>query len=124
MYRNMKRSEETEQMTLVDWCNINIFKYPELKLLYHIPNGGRRNKLEAARLKRAGVKKGVPDLCLPVARGKFYGMYIELKYGKGKTSKEQKEWIADLTEQGYRAVVCNGFEEAKKAIIDYLSRGV
>lgn len=121
MYRYMKRSEETEQMTLIDWCNINICKYPELKLIYHIPNGGKRGKLEAARLKRGGVKKGVPDLCLPVSRKNYHGLYIEMKFGNGRTSKEQKEWIADLTDQGYRAVVCNGFEEAKEEILKYIA---
>ncbi|CEP50287.1 VRR-NUC domain-containing protein [[Clostridium] sordellii] len=121
MYKYMKRNEETEQMTLIDWCNINICKYPELKLIYHIPNGGKRNKLEAARLKRGGVKKGVPDLCLPVSKGAYHGLYIEMKFGNGRTSKEQKEWINDLTEQGYKAIVCNGFEEAKDTIIKYMS---
>lgn len=121
MYKYMKRSEETEQMTLIDWCNINVCKYPELKLIYHIPNGGKRGKLEAARLKRGGVKKGVPDLCLPVSRKKYHGLYIEMKFGNGRTSKEQKEWIADLTEQGYRAVVCNGFEEAREEILKYIA---
>lgn len=121
MYKYMKRSEETEQMTLIDWCNINICKYPELKLIYHIPNGGKRNKLEAARLKRGGVKKGVPDLCLPVSKGTYHGLYIEMKFGNGRTSKEQKEWILNLNHQGYKAVVCNGFEEAKDTIINYMS---
>ncbi|MDB8814630.1 VRR-NUC domain-containing protein [Romboutsia sp. 1001216sp1] len=117
----MKRSEETEQMTLIDWCNINTCIYPELKLIYHIPNGGKRGKSEGARLKRAGVKKGVPDLCLPVPRRNYHGLYIEMKYGNGRTSKEQKEWINKLNEQGYYATVCNGFEEAKEAIERYIN---
>ncbi len=117
----MKRSESTEQITLIDWCNINICKYPELELLYHIPNGGRRSKVEAVRLKREGVKKGVPDLCLPVARGNYHGLYIEMKYEKGKTSKEQKEWLSKLNKQGYKAVVCYGFEEAREIIENYMA---
>lgn len=119
--KNMKRSEETEQIILIDWCNLNRFKYPELELVYHVPNGGKRNKSEAIRLKRAGVKKGVPDLCLPVARGNYHGLYIEMKYANGKTSKEQKEWIEKLNKQGYKAVVCNGFEEAREAIEKYIA---
>lgn len=117
----MRRSEETEQITLIDWCNINICKYPELSLIYHIPNGGQRNKSEAARLKRAGVKRGVPDLCLPVPRKNYHGLYIEMKYGNGRTSKEQKEWIQQLNKNGYYAVVCNGFEEAKTTIETYIT---
>ncbi|MCJ8343315.1 MAG: VRR-NUC domain-containing protein [Cetobacterium sp.] len=120
MIRNMKRSEETEQITLIDWCNINTCKYPELKLIYHIPNGGKRGKSEAVRLKRGGVKKGVPDLCLPVPRKNYHGLYIEMKFGNGRTSKDQKEWILNLNNQGYKAVVCNGFEEAKEVIERYL----
>ena len=116
----MKRSEETEQITLIHWCNVNICKYPELELIYHVPNGGKRNKSEAIRLKRAGVKKGVPDLCLPVPKKNYNGLYIEMKYGNGRTSKEQKEWINKLNEQGYKAVVCNGFEEARSTIEEYI----
>ena len=51
MLQYMKRSEETEQITLIHWCNVNICKYPELELIYHVPNGGKRNKSEAIRLK-------------------------------------------------------------------------
>ena len=50
-------------------------------------------------------------------------IYIEMKFGNGRTSKEQKEWIKDLSEQGYRAVVCNGFDEAKDTIISYMTIG-
>lgn len=121
IYANMKRSESTEQMTLIDWCNINTCKYPELELIYHVANGGKRSKTEAIRLKREGVKKGVPDLCLPVARGRYHGLYIEMKYNNGKTSKEQKEWLQKLSKQGYKAIVCYGFEEAKNTIERYMA---
>ncbi len=59
-------SEASEQIKLMEWCKWQEHKYPELQLLYHIPNGGSRNAIEAKNLKRQGVKPGVPDLCLPV----------------------------------------------------------
>lgn len=65
--QNKKRSEATEQERVINWCVYNASEHPELKLIYHIPNGGSRNQLEAANLKRQGVKAGVPDLTLPVA---------------------------------------------------------
>ena len=68
------------------------------------------------------MKKGVPDLCLPVPRKNYHGLYIEMKYGNGRTSKEQREWINKLNEQGYKAVVCNGFEKAKETIEKYLDK--
>lgn len=113
--------EANEQEALFRWARFARCTYPELDLLYHIPNGGSRNRLEAANLKRQGVKAGVPDLCLPVARGKYHGLYIEMKYGKNKTSDKQNEWISALTVQGYAAAVCYGWEEAQRLITKYLN---
>lgn len=118
--QNRRRSEATEQETLIQWCGWQQGKYPELKLIYHVPNGGSRNTLEAANLKRQGVKAGVPDLCLPVARNGFHGLYIEMKYGKNKTTENQKEWLEELTAQGYFTTVCYGAEEAERIIARYL----
>ena len=69
-------TESVEQQCLFRWAAFQIGRYPELKLLYHVPNGGSRKKSEAGRFKAEGVKAGVPDLCLPVARGCSHGLYI------------------------------------------------
>lgn len=112
--------EASEQMALFRWANFARGKYPELDLLYHIPNGGSRNKIEAANLKRQGVKSGVPDLCLPVARGGWHGLYIELKFGKNKTTDNQDAWMRSLATQGYAAAVCYGWQDAAEIITKYL----
>ena len=65
-------TESEEQQTLFSWATMQSGRYPELRLLYHIPNGGSRGKAEAGRFKAEGVKSGVPDLCLPVARGAYH----------------------------------------------------
>lgn len=54
-----KRSEATEQERVINWARFYAKDFPELDLLHHIPNGGSRNQLEAANLKRQGVKAGV-----------------------------------------------------------------
>lgn len=113
-------SEAQEQRTLFQWAALLYQKYPELQWMFHIPNGGSRDVIEAKHLKDQGVKSGVPDIFLPVPRGKFNGMFIEMKFGRGKTSENQDTWIAQLNDFGYRAVVCHGFEEAKKDIEDYM----
>lgn len=116
-------TESEEQQTLFSWVEVQKGRYPELGLLYHAPNGGRRSKAEAGRFKAEGVKSGVPDLCLPVARGGFHGLYIELKRLKGGTvSSSQKAWIAALVEQGYHATVCRGWAEASEVLLWYLRR--
>mgnify|MGYP002515529535 FL=1 len=113
--------EGNEQEVLFRWAAFVRGRFPEIDLLYHIPNGGSRNRIEAANLKRQGVKAGVPDLCLPVARGKYHGLYIEMKYGKNKTSESQNKWLSALQKQGYAAAVCYGFEEAQAVITKYLN---
>lgn len=116
--------EAQEQTALFNWAFLSRGKYPELDLLYHIPNGGSRNRLEAANLKRQGVKAGVPDICLPVARGGFHGLYIEMKAGKNKTTDKQNKWLAALNAQGYCTAVCYNWQEAKELLENYLKSGV
>lgn len=114
--------EGKEQEALFEWSNFAEGRYPELALLHHVPNGGKRTPWEGQAFKRRGVKPGVPDLDLPVARGGFIGLRIELKrVGEGKrTTAEQDWWIHHLRYQGHQVLVCEGWEAAKKAIVKYL----
>ena len=120
MLKTYAPTEHQEQVALFQWAGISERAYPELALLHAVPNGGSRHPAEAKNLKAAGVKPGVPDICLPVARGKHHGLYIELKSQKGRPSEFQEEWISRLNQQGYMAVCCHGFEEARSAIMSYL----
>jgi hypothetical protein len=114
-------TESQEQQALFQWAEYQSGKYPELALMYHVPNGGRRSKAEAGRFRAEGVKAGVPDICLPVARGGYHGLYVELKRTQHSTvSESQKTWIRALSEQGYKAVVCKGWEAAAEVILGYL----
>lgn len=113
--------ESAEQRTLFEWARRMEGRWPELKLLYHIPNEGKRNARTGARMKAEGLKTGVPDVCLPVARGEYHGLYIELKRRKNsRVTPEQLEWIANLVAQGYVAAVCRGCDEAIELIEGYL----
>lgn len=94
--------------------------YPDLDLLFAIPNGGHRHKLTAAKLKAEGVKAGVPDLLLPVSRGQYHGLFIEMKFGRGRVRGEQQWWLYQLEAQGYQTAVCWSWLEAAKAVCDYL----
>jgi hypothetical protein len=113
-------NEDAEQMALIEWCEYMVYKYPELALIYHIPNEGKRSIAYAVRMKRMGLRSGVPDLCLPVARGKWHGMYIEMKADGGKPSIEQSAWQCKLTAQGYMCITAWSFDYAKDCITAYL----
>jgi hypothetical protein len=95
-------------------------KYEALKFLYHTPNGGRRDAISGARLKKKGVKSGVPDICLPLNNGKYGALYIEVKTSSGKVSPNQKRWLDALNRQGNLAVVCRSLDDAQKVILDYI----
>ncbi|MEN6312770.1 MAG: VRR-NUC domain-containing protein [Clostridiaceae bacterium] len=113
-------SESTEQQALFEWAEITAKKTPELKLLFAVPNGGKRNITTAVRLKKEGVKSGVPDICLPVPCGGFHGLYIEMKVGRNKPAANQIWWIGQLRKHGYRVDVCYSWGEAVKVITEYM----
>lgn len=119
--RLSRQGEHAEQAALMRWAMFARARLPELALLYAIPNGGHRHKATAARLKAEGVKRGVPDVCLPVSRGGIHGLYVELKTERGKPTPEQLGWIRALRRQGYAACVCRGWEQARAAIENYLA---
>ena len=117
----MSATEFQEQSALFEWAALSEGKYPELRWMHSIPNGGYRPPKTAAILKLTGVKAGVPDICLPVARNGFHALYIELKrVSGGAVSASQRIWLNALTEQGFKAVVCKGADEAIRVILEYL----
>lgn len=121
--QNPTPTESVEQQRLMRWVEfVSKRQHPELKLLYHIPNEGKRSLATGGKLRAEGLKSGVPDLCLPVPRGKYHGLYIELKRIKGgRVSDEQRQWISDLQAVGHRAVVCKGWKAAQAEIEWYLN---
>jgi hypothetical protein len=108
-------------MALFCWVAFHVATTPELKLLFAIPNGGARNIVTATKLKATGVKKGVSDMFLPVARHGHHGLFIELKKLKGgKESDDQKEWAAAVRDQGYAYCLCLGWRAAAHALEAWL----
>lgn len=119
--RNDSPLEHAEQVSLMTWANLSLGKYPELKWLHAIANGGLRSKVTASKLKAEGVKPGVPDLMLPIARSGYHGLYIEMKRRKGtRPTPDQHAWIQGLSENGYMAVWSKGWEDARQIIVNYL----
>lgn len=119
--RKVVPTEHAEQSALMQRVRLHEARYPALKMLAAVPNGARVAFSTARKLKREGMKSGVPDLILFFPAQGFHGLAIELKSLTGTASKEQKDWIERLNANGYRAEVCRGHEAAWKVIADYLS---
>ena len=113
-------TEEEEQTVVMHWAAMASGRWPELRLLFHIPNGGKRSKSEAVRFRAAGVRSGVPDLFLPCSRGGFHGLWIEMKAMGGRVSREQERWQTELLGQGYMCAVCYGADAAIATIEKYM----
>lgn len=112
--------ESGMQIAFINWCNWNVSRYPELNYIHHSPNGGKRSAKEAARFKKEGVKPGFPDLILPVPRGCFNSLYIELKTEKGKLTENQIRWIEFLRQNGNKVLVCRSVDECIRIVKEYL----
>jgi hypothetical protein len=115
-------TEHVEQCTLMAWASRVQVRMPELNLLFAIPNAGAgAQRGQAGKMKAEGVKSGVPDLCLPVPRGRYHGAFIEMKRRKGgRLSPEQVAWRAKLEERGYAYCLACGFDEARVFLEAYL----
>jgi len=109
-------TEHNEQMALFQLLQNN----EETKWLFAIPNGGQRDIRVAMNLKREGVKAGVWDLFLPLPRGRYHGLFIEMKFGNNKLSASQLAFGQYVVEQGYKAKVAYSCEEAYNIIQEYL----
>jgi len=116
-----QQNEYHNQKMIFEWAEFQKGKYPELSLLNGSLNGVKLTIGQAMKAKRGGLKKGYPDLFLPVARGKYHGLFIELKYGNNKPSTEQIYWLSRLEGEGYMAEICYGAKEAIELILAYLN---
>ena len=112
--------EHREQVALVEWAALITPRCPALALLFAVPNGSERHPVVAAKLKAEGVRPGVPDLWLPVARGGFHGLVIELKAPGGRTSPDQDWWLHELSAAGWHVMVCHGWQQAARVVATYL----
>lgn len=108
-------TEQQEQFVAVNWLRKRNI------LFYHVPNGGYRDYREAAKFKRLGVQPGVPDICVPVARKGYHGLYIELKRVKGGALSETQQWWRDqLIAEGYLWYEAKGAADLIEFVENYL----
>lgn len=119
-----KRSqpESASQQLVFTVLGLNESRYPALRWIHAIPNGGQRHSAVAAKLKAEGVKAGISDICLPFrsADGRYPGAYIEMKAGKNKLTAEQAEFFTFVSGQGYAIQACYSADVALEFIEAYI----
>ena len=118
----MLTNESDLQSSIFSWAEYLERKLPELGKLYASANGGVRNIITARNLKRMGVRSGVPDIHLPVARCGYHSLYIEIKIedSNSKESIAQKWWRLALNSEGHLSVVCFSYSEITSLLTHYI----
>lgn len=117
--------EGLEQQAYFTWLQVRHREAYEHA--FHVPNGGQRSKATAGRLKAQGVKAGVQDIFVDLARGAYHGLRIELKATPphdAAVAPSQRAWNVRHNAAGYCALICKGFDSAKAATEAYLALGV
>ncbi len=114
-----RNSEEAKnQEALFQWIALQ----PRLgRFIFHVPNGGYRNKQEACSLKRQGVMPGVADIFVALPNDKYHGLWIEMKSRLGRVTPKQKNFSDNMVQVGYDTIICRSWLSAKSAIETYLS---
>lgn len=117
---DMRHAESKLQQECVTWFRLQFPRFA--KLLFAVPNGGARNRIEAAILKGEGVTAGVADLILLLSRKGYTSLCIEMKTDKkgSAQSPSQKQWQAAVENYGNKYVVCRSFDQFKREIENYL----
>lgn len=111
-------NESAMQSHLFSWIDGMALECPFMRLAFHPANGGHRHISTAERLKREGVRPGVPDVMIPVAICDsdgdgylYYGMALELKVGNNKLTHTQAWYMNELVNRGWKCVVVRDFYE-------------
>lgn len=94
--------------------------FPAARNIFAVPNGGVRSIATARRLKGEGVLAGVPDLFLPVAKGEYHGLFLEVKTETGRLSPSQTEICEYLRGEGYRVEIVRSVAEGIELVSTYL----
>jgi hypothetical protein len=126
--KNKKRQykEHAHQVAIFKQAALYEPQYPLLALLQGSLAGVNLDIVKAKRAKDAGVKAGFPDINLPVARGGYLGLYIELKTTWGSVSPAQDRIMNMLTNQGHLVLLLKGYTALKvfEIIIQYLQNQI
>jgi hypothetical protein len=107
------------QKQYFDWVKIMRNKDWRYRLIYPIPNFGKRNPKNAAA---EGITAGLWDVSIDIANLGYNGMKLEFKSEKGKLTKEQKSMKDLYLKAGILCFVCKSFEYAQNLTTKYLGK--
>jgi hypothetical protein len=112
----MKNNEDLLQAEIVKWYNNNYclkFHNPR-GVIFSVPNGGNRNKIEAMKFKATGLLAGVSDLIVILPNGIL--LFVELKTDSGTQQPNQIDFQNLVTNLGYQYHIIRSIDEFRNLI--------
>jgi hypothetical protein len=119
-FTDLKLSEHQIQSAFFQWVRVAEKIHPRLKLMFAVPNAGKRGYKTAAMLIAEGLRKGVLDVLFPVASSGFNGLAIEFKKPGGVLTPEQEDFADALTGEGWLVVMMTDSHGAISLVKNYL----
>lgn len=113
-------SETCEMIKFFEYLSWQEIQRPELACIYHIPNEGTRSIRRGRIMKQKGVRAGIPDVCVPIARGEWHSLFLEFKVKSGKLSPVQVKMCKLLHAHGHCVRVAWSADEAIEILEKYL----
>ena len=104
-----------------DYCRVKEKRHPAFGLAFHVPNERKASIARRMTLKRAGVRKGVPDICVPYPSGGYHALFIEMKIKPNRPSPAQIELLEKLAAAGNYTMLCWSAKEAIDILEKYLA---
>lgn len=101
-----------------DILQIEVAKVLDFKKLLwiHVANERQTSPMRGAKLKKMGVKPGVPDILILETRPRIA---IELKAGRGRVGGNQDKFLKELTLAGWDCYVCYNLDSVLQVLKKY-----
>ena len=114
-FYNYLGKEDHLQHSVMEYLKV---QYPN-SLAIHVPNEGKRSPFAQFKFKYLGGMQGIPDVIVFKQTASYAGLAIELKVKPNKPTKNQTEFLDQLSDSGWFATWVNSFEAAKEVIDQY-----
>ena len=116
-----KRPSDEEHVLQRECVNWFRYQYPRYTHnLFAVPNGGKRDKVTAGKMKAEGALAGVADLILLLRTEEYGALLIEMKTRTGRQAETQKQWQRKIEADGYKYVVCRSVDDFIREVNNYL----
>lgn len=113
-YRAIPISEHSIQISIMSFLDRAL---PATYRAFAVPNGGKRDRVTGAILKREGVKAGVPDIVI-VRQGGSVG-FLEVKTATGSLSNSQRDWRDWCGANSIPFAVVRGVGDVQATLMDW-----